>query len=201
MKRDKKENSIEKGFCFFYGLMRPLGIFLWLFPACLLIFTQTAMASSADKPGFEAIPGFELGIAGGSSFNGHGSAQGLLLAAFQKPVFPNFLLRVEPTFEYMNAKGDVLYAGGASLVARKLAPYKGIMPFVDLGGGLNYISQNHFAGRELGGNFMFDLILGGGFYLTRNISLSYRYRHLSNSGIFDHNEGIDSYYILLGIGE
>ncbi len=172
---------------------------------CLLIFEQAAMASSGDKPDLAgaargSLPGFELGVAGGGSFNGDGSTQAMLLAAFQKPVFPDFLLRVEPTFEYLNSKGDVLYVAGASLVARRLAPYKGLTPFVDLGAGLNYISHNHFADRQLGGNFMFDLMLGGGFYLTRTISLSYRYRHLSNAGIFNPNEGIDSYYILFGIG-
>ncbi len=174
---------------------------IFLLAVCLLAFGRAAMAASGGKTDISSgIPGFELGMAGGGSFNGDGSAKMMLLAAFQKPVFPNFLLRAEPTFEYMNAKGDVLYAAGASIVARKLAPYKGLIPFVDLGAGLNYISQSHFADRQLGGNFMFDLMLGGGFYLTRRISISYRYRHLSNAGIFSENEGIDSYYILLGIG-
>ncbi len=179
-------------FCFFFFLLFAQGAFVFAAPG--------GKTELADAPALVNAPRFELGMAGGGSFNGSGSAQALLLAAFQKPVFPNFLLRVEPTLEYMNAKGDLLYAAGFSFVGRKLVPYKGVTPFVDLGAGLNYISNNHFAGRELGGNFMFDLMLGGGFYLTRDISLSYRYRHLSNAGFFTFNQGIDSWYVLLGIG-
>ncbi|MDA8091859.1 MAG: acyloxyacyl hydrolase [Nitrospiraceae bacterium] len=163
----------------------------------VLFFMLIASGANAAKGD---VPPFELGLAGGGSLNGSGSVQGLLLAAYQTPFYPNYLFRVEPTVEYMNAKGDVLYDTGFSLAIRKLVPYKFVTPFVDLGAGLNYISRNHFAGRELGGNFMFDLMLGGGFYLTRNINISYRYRHLSNAGIFSINEGIDSYYVLLGIG-
>ncbi|MDA8387612.1 MAG: acyloxyacyl hydrolase [Nitrospiraceae bacterium] len=124
----------------------------------------------------------------------------MILAAWQAPLYPDFLLRVEPTLEYISAKGDTLWAGGSSLVARKLAHYKRLTVFVDMGAGANLISDSHFAGRRLGDHFMFDLILGGGFYLTDDISISYRYRHLSNAGLFRYNDGIDSYYILLGTG-
>ena len=143
---------------------------------------------------------FEIGLAGGSSLNGNGAGQAMLVGAWQRPLYPDLMLRVEPTLEYLNAKGDTLWTGGFSLVGRKLAYYKSLAVFVDLGAGANLISDKHWAGRRLGDGFMFDLIVGGGFYLTRNISISYRYRHLSNAGLFRYNDGIDSYYILLGIG-
>ncbi|MDA8085455.1 MAG: acyloxyacyl hydrolase [Nitrospiraceae bacterium] len=143
---------------------------------------------------------FEIDIAGGGSLNGNGAKQVMLMGAWQRPLYPDFLLRVEPTLEYINTDSDTLWTGGFSLVGRKLARYKSLTAFVDLGAGANLISNRHFAGRLLGDDFLFDLILGGGFYLARDISLSYRYRHLSNAGLFNYNEGIDSYYIILGIG-
>lgn len=166
-------------------------VFIWALVFCLF-FAAGAFAAGQKS--------FEVDIAGGGSLNGNGAGQAMLMAAWQKPLYPDFLLRVEPTLEYMNSKGDVLLAGGFSLAFRKLARYKSLKAFVDLGAGLNLITNKHFAGRRLGDDFMFDLLLGGGFYLTRDISLSYRYRHLSNGGIFRYNEGIDSYYLILGIG-
>ena len=146
------------------------------------------------------LKNFEIDLAGGGSLNGNGAEQAMLIAAWKHQLYPDLLLRVEPTLEYLNGRGDTLWAGGFSLVVRKLAHYKKLTAFVDMGAGANGISNNHWAGRRLGSNFMFDLLVGGGVYITHNISISYRYRHLSNAGLFSYNNGIDSYYVVLGLG-
>ncbi len=174
-----------------FRVMPKAGASFFAIVFCLLLLPGGAVAGQS---------GFEVDVAGGGSLNGNGAGQAMLMTAWQRPLYPDFLLRVEPTLEYMNAGGDTLWAGGFSLAGRKLAHYKRLTAFVDLGAGANLISNKHFADRRLGSNFLFNLILGGGFYLTRDISLSYRYRHLSNGGLFHYNEGIDSYYIVLGIG-
>jgi hypothetical protein len=56
---------------------------------------------------------------------------------------------------------------------------------------------------KTGGPFQFDQTAGGGvqwFLDPRTaISLSYQYRHMSNSRIYDQNSGLDTHFALLGL--
>ncbi|MDA8170018.1 MAG: acyloxyacyl hydrolase [Nitrospiraceae bacterium] len=165
-----------------------------------VFFLSAAMAFAVFCSGTAMAAGktdFELGVAGGASLNGIKTTQFMVLGAWSRTLYPDLLLRAEPTFEVLSSDENTLYVGGASLVLRALAPYKTVTPFVDMGAGLNATSSSHFDNRRLGGDFLFDLVLGGG-VIVKDFSISYRYRHLSNAGIFKLNEGADSFYILLG---
>lgn len=141
----------------------------------------------------------EADIAGGWSFDYTRTVQVMALAGFERQLKENLYIRIEPTVEYMRSKdGQALFDGGATLVARLKSPMGKVTPFLDFGAGANGVSRKEFEGRELGGNFLFDLVMGVGAEFKNGLAVSYRYRHLSNGGLFKVNNGLDSGYVMVG---
>jgi hypothetical protein len=166
-----------------------------LLTALLLLLFSLKGISGAEE---YQLKKYELAVGGGTSINALSTKQVMLFAARNFRVERNLFLRVEPTLEYIMDSEDMFVAGG-SLVLRFASPHKGVTPFVDLGAGANYASRKIFENRDLGSNFLFNLILGGGINLGHDYSLSVRYRHLSNAGLAEYNGGFDSLYLLFGI--
>ena len=150
------------------------------------------------RPWAYELKDYEIALGGGRNLNSLSTTQFILIGAKNIPVERNLFLRVEPTLEYITDK-DNMFVAGASAVLRFTSPRKGITPFVDMGAGLNYASRKFYEDRDLGSRFLLDLVLGGGFNLGDDYSISFRYRHLSNGGIESSNDGFDSMYVLLGI--
>jgi lipid A 3-O-deacylase len=71
-------------------------------------------------------------------------------------------------------------------------------PYLELGIGPSFLSNNHLGHRNLGGQFAFQDLLGVGLsWGTLSIwSLSYHYVHYSNAGFFPPNQGIDVKHLL-----
>lgn len=142
---------------------------------------------------------YELALGGGSNMNSIVTAQVMLIGARNFDIKQNLFFRIEPTLEFMTKSGENMLVGGVSAVFRFASPRKEITPFVDFGAGLNFSDKQNFLGRDIGTNFLFDLLLGAGFNIGHKMSVSYRYRHLSNAGIGTSNDGWDSWYILFGM--
>ena len=66
-------------------------------------------------------------------------------------------------------------------------------PYLDLGAGIHFLSRANIDNRKLGGGHQFSLLAGTGFYIGSNISLGYRYFHISNANIHSHNHGRDEH--------
>lgn len=75
--------------------------------------------------------------------------------------------------------------------------------FVKGGIGFNYISKHKIASRDLGGHLIFSDMIGVGISLLKNkyysFEISYLFRHISNAGFFEENEGYNSQYFLFSI--
>lgn len=75
------------------------------------------------------------------------------------------------------------------------------VPFFQAGVGVMYTSLQD--GLSLGGPFEFNEVFGGGLQMFCNdqfaLSISYRFRHISNAGISSENSGLDTNFVLLGI--
>lgn len=76
--------------------------------------------------------------------------------------------------------------------------------FIFFGGiGVNYISTDRLAGRNLGGGFIFSDLVGIGInvysFYDYEIDLSYVFRHISNAGFYEHNEGFNSQYLMISL--
>lgn len=156
------------------------------------------MFFSAPAGAYE-LKKYELAVGGGSNLNALSTAQFMLVGARNFHFKDNLFFRIEPTLEFMTKHGENFFVGGGSVVFRFISPHNGVTPFVDFGAGINLSDNQKFLGRDLGTNFLFDLLLGGGFNIGHDMSISYRYRHLSNGGIGSSNEGWDSWYVLFGV--
>lgn len=69
----------------------------------------------------------------------------------------------------------------------------GAKPYIELGIGASFLSNNHLGHRNLGSQFAFQDLLGAGLRwgISETWSLSYHYLHYSNAGLSPPNQGID----------
>jgi len=92
--------------------------------------------------------------------------------------------------------------GGLNPIGLRVAFDRGQrwVPFAEVGLG---VMGTGLREAKTGGPFQFDQTAGGGvqwFLDPRTASsLSYQYRHMSNSRIYDQNSGLDTHFALLGL--
>jgi hypothetical protein len=88
------------------------------------------------------------------------------------------------------------YGGGVSPVGFRASfyPDSRVQPFLSTNGGFIYFDQRVLSPQ--GSQFMYIIDFGGGltFYrkLRQNVSIGYRYQHMSNANISLHNPGTDA---------
>ncbi len=111
----------------------------------------------------------------------------------------------------LEASADVI-ANGSSIVIGTLLPAARFYvpagpawrPFFDIGAGVSLKHGNLVGGRHLSGPIAFTLMDAIGVeYKTasgRRLSLSTRFKHISNSGLYRRNEGFNAQYIVLAVG-
>jgi hypothetical protein len=175
-------------------------------PAFLSVFFLIAAAAlffcgEAEAEGRRTS--FELGIGGGSSLNGLGTGQALIVSAVSIPISGEILhFRLEGDLEFINWQSKTMFVAGVSPLLRATLPLQRISPFIEIGPGVNYANHVRFAGRELGGSFFFSAMGSVGVEIRsdkRVMSISYRVRHLSNGGLQERNQGMNSHYIMLSL--
>lgn len=70
---------------------------------------------------------------------------------------------------------------------------------IEAGIGANVVSVRELGGRRLGSNFLFSPTLGAGIevpWMNNVVGVSYLFRHLSNAGFFEDNDGVNFQYII-----
>ncbi|MFM8409474.1 MAG: acyloxyacyl hydrolase [Alphaproteobacteria bacterium] len=93
---------------------------------------------------------------------------------------------------------------GVNPISLRLAWDRGqqFVPYLQGGLGVMYTSLQ---GVRTGGPFEFDELFGIGIeaFVTKRFALTveYRYRHMSNAGIYEDNRGLDTQFVLFGITE
>lgn len=75
-----------------------------------------------------------------------------------------------------------------------------ILPYLDIGVGLGYVSKKEIAGRKLGIHFQFEDRLGVGFRFgeKRQYDICYRAVHISNAYLGQQNDGFNLHLLVLG---
>ncbi|MBC7780665.1 MAG: acyloxyacyl hydrolase [Proteobacteria bacterium] len=94
----------------------------------------------------------------------------------------------------IRTSSDLIDLGVTPTLRWQQAQRSSIAPFVDLGLGLRYLSEDSITTlRDLSSNFQFGSVLGVGVRLGARhaYELSYRYEHLSNAGLKQPNNGIN----------
>lgn len=73
---------------------------------------------------------------------------------------------------------------------------------IEAGVGANIISTKEIDGRQLGSNFLFSPTVSVGIevpWLNNVVGVSYMFRHLSNAGFFEDNDGVNFQYIIFSM--
>jgi hypothetical protein len=61
--------------------------------------------------------------------------------------------------------------------------------------GIVLVSEDDFGAQAIGSPLQFGLYAGASYHLGRGVRLSYRYRHLSNAGLFRPNPGLEMHFL------
>ena len=122
------------------------------------------------------------------------------VAMLSQPVPGAVPTKVQPAAQNLRER---IYGSGVSPVGFEadFAPAKRVQPFLSTNGGALY-----FADRVLspeGSRFMYTIDFGCGIHVFRKArqdwSLGYRYQHLSNANISEHNPGTDANTFYLAV--
>ncbi len=144
---------------------------------------------------------FELGVGGGINIDGLGSQQVLLIPALSWDIQTHELirLRLEADLEIIDHKGHVDFVGGVAPFVRFFLTPRDVRPFVEIGAGGNLATSDHIGRKNVGGAFLFSIMAGAGMEIDKKITLSYRFHHLSNGGLYRFNESVNTQYLILSL--
>ncbi|MCM8818918.1 MAG: acyloxyacyl hydrolase [Candidatus Omnitrophica bacterium] len=120
---------------------------------------------------------------------------------FTKPIKKSkkFFFQIEPVISYVSSPSDN-FEIGVSFFALYRFSEGTFQPYIKIGTGIIYLSTD-FIEQSTHFNFATSLGLGLTFNLKRfSIYTEGRLRHVSNAGIKQPNEGINSKILLIGIG-
>lgn len=170
---------------------------LFLILCALLLFSDSAFTEEKEKY-------LEIGLGGGTNLEGINSKSMLLAPAINWKIkgTESLRLRLEGNLEFVKDKKHLIIVGGVSPFLRIHASGKTIKPFLEVGVGANVASRDEIGERNLGGIFLFSLMGGAGFEFVAEkhmISISYRFRHLSNAHLYPTNQGVNFQYVMVSI--
>jgi lipid A 3-O-deacylase len=101
----------------------------------------------------------------------------------------SFKPRVEISAAWLSGGSEDGFVGtlGPAIELRK-----GKFP-VTLEGGVSptFLSRYNFSEKDLGGRFQFTDHIGLDWHLTKFFTVGWRYQHMSNAGIYNHNPGLN----------
>jgi hypothetical protein len=115
------------------------------------------------------------------------------LAMLDWPVAGAVPTQAQPAAQYLRTRA---YGSGVSPVGFEtdFLPAKRIQPFLSTNGGFVYYDQRVLSPE--GSQWMYTIDFGCGLHIFRKArqdwSLGYRYQHLSNANISEHNPGTDA---------
>lgn len=123
------------------------------------------------------------------------------LADFTKPIknSKNFFYQIEPSIAYVKSPSDNFEIGISCFLLYRFSE-SNFQPYFKIGTGIIYLSTD-FIEQSTHFNFASSIALGFKFNLNKfSIYTEGRLRHVSNAGIKEPNEGINSKIFLIGIG-
>ena len=150
---------------------------------------------------------FDVAVgAGANVINDLSTRQLLIVPAVTWPVpgISPLWFRLEGHLEAIYYEGTTTFVAGAAPLLR-LFPFSGEGRhdlFLEGGAGINIISRSRVADRDLGNSLLFSPMGGLGYVIPaagHSLSVSLRYRHMSNAGLRPENDGIDSLYLLVAL--
>ena len=178
----------------------------WKAILIVVLLTLLPVAVFGDEKNY-----IEIGVGAGTDLQGIAAKELLLAPAYNMPISANgsLLARIEGDFELIDYAGKTNYSG-KTVVVGGVAPFLRLLPFgwkinpfIEIGAGGNFTTDKTIGHQHIDGPFLFSLMSSAGIEMMINntpVSLSYRFRHLSNGDIYKSNEGVNSQYLMLSIG-
>lgn len=106
-------------------------------------------------------------------------------------------LKVHPLWVYDESSADTTVYGAAAGVHFRTYFKKNVLRGAYLEGGASILLQSDkFSGNSTQWNFMTEA--GLGYQFKKGVSISAKYRHISNAGLGDENRGVDTLGIAVG---
>lgn len=166
----------------------------------MVLFAILPVSGFADEKNY-----LDIGAGAGTDLQGQGTSQFLLAPAYNLPIqaHESLRLRIEADMQFIEDRSKTIFVGGIAPFIRILPFSWNVKPFIELGAGANLSTNREFGNQNVDGPFLFSLMSGVGVETIINktpVSLSYRFRHLSNAGIYKYNGGFNCQYIMFSIG-
>lgn len=115
----------------------------------------------------------------------------------------NISYAVDLNIELILENQRATYVAGVVPMVRYDLNLSIINPFIKGGIGFNFVNLHEITQRNIGGHFIFSDMVSVGMRVieAENFSLefSYLFRHISNAGLFDGNEGFNSQYLVISL--
>jgi hypothetical protein len=146
-----------------------------------------------------------VSVGSGASFNKIISEQFILFYKIPKLEGEIINISYEEDFaaEFISVNNKLTYVIGPGTMLHYSIALLSTNISVKAGIGLNYVSNTEIANRNLGGHFIFSDMISIGYSIinSKNFSLGIGYllRHISNAGLYQHNDGFTSQYLLINI--
>ena len=177
----------------------PVAVGVGALIVSIIISLSAASACRADS-------GNEIGAGIGMDYDSQNIRQGFVYIGreWDSQEYGFLGYRLEGDLDVIS-NGSSVVIGTIMPAARLYVPTdSGWRPFLDVGAGLSLKHGDLVGGRHLSGPIAFTLMSALGVeYKTaggRRLSLSTRFRHISNSGLYSRNQGFNAQYIVLSVG-
>jgi lipid A 3-O-deacylase len=105
---------------------------------------------------------------------------------------------------YKNIEGNkqlILWTTGPQCRLQRATPFQsGIQPYLELGIGASWLSNQRIAGRDVGMQFLFEDRIGFGFRFgqKQKYDITARAMHYSHASLVPHNPGINMFLTTIG---
>jgi hypothetical protein len=169
-----------------------------------IFFSTLAFARSSNRP--QSVQPFSLRLGQGLCVTMPKLQTTFLASSYLVPFekYDWLLLHINGCLDFLEDNlGNRDYIVGAVPTAELCATGIPLSPFLELGVGINYVSNMYLSGRALGSNMLFSPTVSGGIHLNENfmgLTLAYTFRHLSNASLHDDNDGVNFQYITVSFG-
>ncbi len=167
------------------------------FSLFLVVFTScTAWAMDLQESSRTWSASLELG----STFQGSGAVR--MVGAWWLPKelaigkHGTGSARLELDLGVLDSRDTTIDAGFQPVFRYTLRKFQ-VMPYIDAGAGIHFLSRANIRGRQMGAAFQFSLLTGAGLNFNDKVELGYRFLHISNADIHNHNNGRDEHLLVL----
>lgn len=165
----------------------------------LLVAVSVSSAEEGDRL-------YDFGAGIGMNFNSQNIRQGLVYAGigWDSERYDFLCYRIEGALDLIGNSKTLVIGTIMPVFRFYVSTGSAWRPFFDIGAGVSLKDGDLVGGQHLDGPIVFSLMDGIGVeYRTagdQRFSISTRFKHISNSGFYERNQGVNAQYIVFSAG-